>query len=505
MDTANVTARRGSAAAMVSFHAARDYVQPNPPRRSDTNSEYSFSFGPYQLFPRQRLLLKDGKPLQVGCKSLDILIALAERQGEVVGKRELLARAWPGVMVVEDGTLRVQMTCLRRALGDGSWIRTVAGRGYCLVADEGSPESTAVSGCDVEVHHTPQLPLHLDRMIGRSDDIRKISTLLEMKRFVTILGAGGVGKTTTAVSVGHAQIASFAGAVHLLDLGRITEARLLPGALASLFALSVQSDDPTPELLEYLRDRRMLLIFDSCEHLIEQAAVLIERIFHGAPQVSILATSREMLRVDGEHVYRLSGLECPRDDDGQSAKRVFSFAGPRLFADRVEASGYQFELSDADASAVAWICRKLDGIALAINLAAARAQIFGLSEVSGSLESQRWLLWRGQRTALPRHQTMAATVEWSYGLLSEAEQAMLRSLAIFDGAFSLDAAREIARHSLADPSDDLLIIDKLVAKSYRLLNATRAFALEKLQHLGEFDATAAKAREYASGRQTASP
>lgn len=255
----------------------------------------------------------------------------------------------------------------------------------------------------------------------------------------------------------------------------------------------------------------MLLIFDSCEHVIESVATLTERIFHEAPQVSILATSREVLRVEGEHVYRLSALECPLETDEQSAERVLSFAAPRLFVKRVVASGYQFELADADAPAVAQICRKLDGLALAINVAAAQAGTFGLCEIAHSLETRSWLLWRGRRTALPRHQTIAATLDWSYDLLSEAEQAVLRRLSVFKGFFTLDAAREIARQSSSDPSHDLHIIDRLVAKSlisfevsdgvtlYRLLNSTRAYAFEKLRHRGEFDEIATSLRGSLAG------
>ncbi|MET0674614.1 MAG: hypothetical protein ABW175_02335 [Bradyrhizobium sp.] len=323
------------------------------------------------------------------------------------------------------------------------------------------------------------------------------------KRFVTVHGPGGAGKTTAAVAVGHAQLASFEGAVHFLDLGQVSEARLLPAALGQLFGLSIQSGDPVAELLAFLNDRRILLIFDSCEHLIEPVAVMAERIFHEAPQVSILATSREILRVQGEHVYRLSALGCPGQADERSAERVLAFAAPRLFVERVVASGYHFELTDNNALAVAEICRKLDGLALAINVAAAQVGTFGLGEIACSLETRVWLLWRGRRTALPRHQTIAATLDWSYNLLSEAERAVLRRLSVFQGVFTLDEAmREIAHQSAYDPSSDLHTIDTLIAKSlisfevsngvtfYRLLNSTRTYALEKFQHRDRFDGVA---------------
>ena len=506
MLTASATTQQVSATAeRAPFFPVPEAAQADTREQKDTGSDYYFSFGAYQLFPRRRLLLKAGKPVQVGTRALEILILLAERRGDVVSKEELIAYAWPG-MTVEDGGLRVHIAGLRKALGDGigdtCYIKTVLGRGYWLVAPVSRQESTgeSSSGITERPDRAPRLPLQLDRMIGRTDAVRKISELLEAKQFVTVVGPGGVGKTTTAISVGHAQLASFEGAVYLLDLGQITEPHLLPGALASVLGLSLQSGDPMPALLEFLRGRRALLIFDSCEHLIESVATLAERIFLGAPQVSILATSREILRVDGEHAYRLSGLECPPEEDDQSSERVVSFAAPRLFINRVAANGYELELTDADAAVVARICRRLDGLALAIDVAATHVQTFGLSQIASYLETGSWLFWRGRRTALPRHRTIAATIDWSFDLLSEAEQAALQGLSVFKGFFTLDAAREIARHGLPDPSLDLHVIDKLVAKSlisveagdglarYRLLNSTRAYALEKLRHRGEFEA-----------------
>jgi predicted ATPase/DNA-binding winged helix-turn-helix (wHTH) protein len=505
----SVTARQVSAAATrVPYFSLLEHAPGQAPAPRDTASEHCLSFGPFQLFPRRRLLLKAGKPLPVGSKALEILILLAEHQGDVVSKKELMAHAWPG-LTVEEGGLRVHVAGLRKALGDGigdtRYIMSVPGRGYCLVApaSRGEPMVESGWGEEIRLDPAPRLPLRLCRMIGHADDVPRIAKLLEAKRFVTVHGPGGVGKTTAAVSVGHAQLASFAGAVHFLDLGQITEPHLLPAALASVFGLSIQSSDPTPALLAFLRDRRILLIIDSCEHLIEQVAALTEQIFREAPQVSILATSREVLRVEGEHVYRLAALQCPSDQDEQSAERVLSFAAPRLFVERVVASGHQFELTDADASVVAQICRKLDGLALAINFAATQAGTFSLCEIAYSLETKMWLLWRGLRTALPRHRTMAATLDWSYDLLSQAEQAMLQRLAIFKGCFTLDAALAIAQQGSLDSSldslHDLHIFDELVAKSlisfevrdgvtrYRLFNSTRAYALEKLRHRGEFD------------------
>ncbi|MBR0961937.1 ATP-binding protein [Bradyrhizobium japonicum] len=468
-------------------------TQANVPAQSSAAKDF-FAFGPYRLFPRQRLLLKDGNALPIGNRSLEILILLAERQGEVVGKNELIARVWPGINI-DEGGLRVQVAGLRKALGDGldgaCYIKTVAGRGYCLVATTGHLESTGALARGKERGQAQRLPLPLARMVGRDNDVRMVSDLLRTTRFVTVHGPGGVGKTTAAIAVAHDQLASFQGDIHFLDLAKITEPHLLPVALASSFGLTAPSSDPNAAMLEFVRDRRMLLIFDSCEHLIDAAAALIEKILREAPEIRVLATSRETLRADGEHVYRLSGLECPSVEDEQSAERLFSHPALSLFIDKVAASGHQFELTESNAQIVAKICRRLDGVALAINLAAMRVPAFGLSQIVGSLETNTWLFWQGHRTALPRHQTMAASIDWSYSLLEEDEKAVLHHLSAYGEPFTLDAACEAARQVLPTPFDDLLVIDKLITKSlisfeageglarYRLLNSIRSYALER--------------------------
>jgi predicted ATPase/DNA-binding winged helix-turn-helix (wHTH) protein len=512
MTADTVTTNEVTAASAVSHsNALSEAAQANAPEPKSAAQDF-FAFGPYRLCPRQRLLLRDGKPLPIGNRSLDILILLAERQGEVIGKHELIARVWPGI-TIDEGGLRVHVAGLRRALGDGigdaCYIKTVAGRGYCLVATDSraEPAREISRNTEIRVVQTPQLPLPSGGIVGRSDDVRKVSDLLETTRFVTVHGPAGVGKTTVAVAVAHAQLAAFHGNVHFLDLGKIAEPRLLPAALASVFGLSIQPGDPTAAVLEVLRDRRLLLIFDSCEHVIEPVTTLIEAILREAPQVSILATSRETLRADGEHVHRLSGLECPTIRDERSAERIFARPAPGLLVRKVVASGHQFELTEANALIVAKICRRLDGLALAINLAAARVSAFGLSRIASSLETNAWLFWQGQRTALPRHQTMAAAIDWSYNLLDEDEKTVLHHLSAFRDCFALDAACEAARRVLRAPSDDLLVIDRLITKSlisleagegvarYRLLNSTRTYALEKMRSKAELTAAEPRLRQ----------
>lgn len=451
------------------------------------------SFGPFSLVAGERLLMKEGAPVEVGARTLDTLIALVSRPNEVVSKRDLMARVWPDV-TVDEGSLRFHIAGLRKALGDGKdgarYITTLAGRGYCFVApisrssDRGNRQPAVAANLP-----RGNLPSRLIRMIGRDDGVRMLSTELPTARFVTIVGAGGVGKTTVAVAAGHDLAEDFAGAVLFVDLGALSDPYLVAASLASMLGLSVQSDDPIPSLVAYLRDKRILLILDTCEHLIETAAALAERIFVAAPQVHILATSREALRVEGEHVYRIPPLAVPPDDPELSAADALKFPAAQLFMERAITSGARLELSDANAAIVAGICRKLDGLPLAIELAAGRVGTYGLQQTAALLEQRLTLLWQGQRTAPPRQKTLQAMLDWSFELLSELERVVLRRLAVFVGDFTIEAALSVVPSANVDEGLVFGAIDSLVAKSmvaarplgammrYRLLDLTRAYAL----------------------------
>jgi predicted ATPase len=327
-------------------------------------------------------------------------------------------------------------------------------------------------------------------MIDREEDIEKLSIQINTYRFVTIVGSGGIGKTTVAVAIAHQLRAVFNGAVLFVDLSMLSDPRLVATGVASTLGLSVQSEDVIPGLIAYLRDKRLLLVLDTCEHLIESVAALAAMIFSAAPLVHILATSRETLQVHGERVYRLDPLACPPDDGTLSADVARTFPATQLFVERAMASGAQLSLDDAETAIVANICRKLDGVALAIELAARRVDVYGLSQTAALLDQRLAQLWVGSRTAPPRQRTLQATLDWSYGLLSEAERSVLRRLAIFVGNFSLDAALIVAASDSLDEAAVFAAIDSLVAKSmittrsfgaamrYRLLDTTRAYALD---------------------------
>jgi predicted ATPase/DNA-binding winged helix-turn-helix (wHTH) protein len=460
-------------------------------------------FGPFRLSATRRLLERDGRPVQLGGRALDILIALAERPGEVVAKRDLMVRVWSDVSV-DEGALRVHMVTLRKMLGDGQdgarYVANVPGRGYALVVPIAPAEDPGQSPAIPEDRPQHNLPPRLARMVGRHDTADEIAAQLMARRFVTIVGPGGIGKTTLAVGIAHDLLSSqFDGVVHFVDLSVLHDPRLAASTVAAVVGLATQLADPADDLLVYLRDRRMLLVLDSCEHVIDAVSLLAERIFLEAPQIRILATSREPLRVEGEHVRRLFPLDYPPDVAGLTAAEAMTFPSVQLFVGRVAASTGEYVLTDDDAPVAADICRKLDGIALAIEFAAGRVNAYGVREVAALLDNRFDLLSKGRRTAPHRHQTLNATLDWSYDLLSEAERKVFRRLSVFVGFFTLEAGQAVSIGNGIREAEAAEAIGGLVEKSlisvdvagaaarYRLFDTTRAYARDKLLQSGEFD------------------
>src|SRR5580704_17549593 len=470
--------------------------------RRNRQSKDVLSFGPFSLFAAERLLKKAEEPIPLGGRALDILIALAERPGEVVTRKDLISTVWPDV-TVEEANLRFQIAALRKALGDGRdgarYISNIAGRGYCLVAPvtrSSAKQPVPVTGI-TSTKRLKKLPPRLARMVGRDDTVRALAEQLQLSRFVSIVGAGGIGKTTVAISVAHALIDGFHDAVFFIDLAALRDPQLVPTAVASALGLTVQTQDPLVGLLAFIGDRKILFVLDNCEHVISVAAALAERVVSEAPQAHILATSREALRVEGEHVHVLYSLECPPEDAGLTALEALRYPAAQLFMERAAASGYGAALSDIDAPIVARSCRRLDGVALAIELAASRVGSLGIRGTAELLENRFSLLWHGRRTALPRHETLNAMLDWSHSLLSEREKVVLCRLSAFVGDFTLQAAGSVASETEVDEADATDAVASLVAKSlvsttvinestyYRLLDTTRAYAAAKLGARGE--------------------
>ena len=458
----------------------------------------AISFGPFRLFPKSRLLEKEGAPLHVGGRALDILIFLAERPGEVIDKRELVKRVWADVNV-DEGSLRFHVAALRKALGDtgksARYVVNVPGRGYCFVASfaQAAPQAAPSTA---EIALPRSLPAQLAKMIGREEVVEKISSGLSLHRFMTVVGPGGIGKTAIAVTVGHRRSQDFGGRVFFVDFSPLRDASHIATTIASALGLTISSEDPTPALLTFLKTGPTLLIFDSCEHVLDALAPLVEHIVREAPQLRVLATSRESFRSEGERIFRLFPLDCPPERDDLDVADVLAYPAAQLFVERIAQSSGPFQLSAEEAPLVASICRRLDGIALAIELAAGRVNAYGIAGTASLLDSRFSLQWRGRRTAVPRHQTLAAALDWSYDLLPAAESATLRRLSVFAGPFAPEAAAAVAAGDGLSASETLEAIDSLVTKSlispsgsralrYRLLDTTRTYALAKLHELGE--------------------
>ena len=472
--------------------------------QSTAAGKRAFSFGPFRFLPAQQLLLEGEAPVRLSSRALEILAALVERRGDLVSKGDLMARAWPNTFV-EDGNLKVHVAALRRALGEGQpgrrYVATVSGRGYRFVApvEVYEPEMPPphFGGASQRAHNLPASPT---RAIGRADTINVLQRELARYRFVTVVGPGGIGKTTVALAVAEALIDAYEHSVRFVDLAPLQDPHFIPSSLASALGLTLQSENTVAGILACLRDKQMLIVLDSCEHVIDAAASVAEQIITAGAGLHVLATSREALRAKGERVHRLPPLESPPSSSKLTAARALIFPAVQLFVERAAAIVDGFQLTDADAPVVADICRNLEGIALAIELAATRIDAFGIRELAALLNDRFRLLQHGTRTALTRHRSLAAALDWSYEFLPELERIILRRLSVFAGAFTLESAGAVAGRAGITSAEVIEGVANLVAKSlvsadisgavvqYRLLDTTRVYALQKLTASGELEA-----------------
>src|ERR1700722_12996199 len=438
--------------------------------------EHTFAFGPFRLLPTQRLLLEGDIPVRLGSRAFDILAALVERSGEVVAKEELIARAWPQTFV-EDTNLKMQVSALRRALGDGQgghrYVVTVPGRGYNFVAPVHHEEpARAALPPTVRAASVHNLPHAMTRMIGREEAVAALVSRLSRQRLVTVVGPGGIGKTTVALAVAERMIADYEHGVWLVDLAPLGDPRLVPSTVATVLGLEVHTKNPLSGLIAALWDRRMLLLLDNCEHVIDAAAGLAVAILSGAPGVNISATSREPFGVPGEREYHLAALGLPKASSKLTAAEAAASPAVQLFVERVTAIVEDFVLTDANAPAVAEICRRLDGLPLAIEFAAPRIEVLGVEGLAARLDDSLQLLGPRRRTTMPRHRTMRAVVDWSYGLLNEDEQSFFNALGIFAGGFTVEAAAAVVPDAAETPCSAIDYLAELVAKSLVVVDAS---------------------------------
>lgn len=467
---------------------------------SSGSSDQALTFGQFRLFRTRKQLLDGERPVRLGGRALDLLIALVDRAGDVVSREELEACVWPKA-IVEETSLRAHISALRRALGEGlngaRYITNVPGRGYCFVAPVGIMPGAAHAPLTDSTRPRNNLPARLTPTVGRSKEIGAMSELLGHRRMVTIAGPGGMGKTTIALAVADEMLQVYEHGVWFVDLAPVSDPRLLTSTLAVALDVGVSSSATIEQWGVAIGERHMLIILDNCEHIIEAAASLAVALLKCARGVSILATSREPLNIEGEWVYRLASLDAPPDSDRLTVEHAMEYPAAQLFVQRAMANSDRFELVDEDAPVLADICRRLDGLPLAIELAAARIDGLGMQELSRRLDDPLRLLTRGRRTAAPRHKTLRALLDWSFDLLVPAEQSVLCRLAAFKGGFTLDSACAVASADEFGADEVVECVLGLTTKSliaadasgdvirYRLPAATHAYALERLSLAGQ--------------------
>lgn len=478
-------------------------------------------FGHFALEPAQRRLLADGQPVSLGARAFDLLVILVARAGQLVSKHELLTLVWPG-LVVEENNLQVQVSLLRKLLGPSA-LATIPGRGYrfelpveAVVGDArlAKPASPAASLAPASTNTTEatatpmpervatNVPPRSSTLYGRDPDLEAVKALLARHVVVTIAGAGGIGKTRVAQMVA-AQLAveraaDFPDGVWWVELAPLMDGAHVVAAVARVLDTQLGPDrTPLATIAAVLAPQRALLVLDNCEHVMDAAASLVDTACAAAPGLRVLATSQETLKATDEHVYRLGALVVPAIDATEDVQRS---GAVELFAARAGAVDPRFVLTAHNIQAVIEICRRLDGIPLAIELAAARVPLLGVEGLRARLDERFSVLTAGARAVLRRHQTLRATLEWSHALLTPDEQTVFRRLGIFAGSFTLEAAQHVARDTKIDGWAALDHLGALVDKSlvlaegdpvprYRLLETTRAYALERLGEAGETEST----------------
>jgi predicted ATPase/DNA-binding winged helix-turn-helix (wHTH) protein len=462
-------------------------------------------FGRFKVVRQRRELLADGRPVELGGRAFDTLMALIDARGTVLDKDQLMSLVWPD-RVVEENNLAAQIAVLRKVFGaDRHLIRTVAGRGYQFTGEIRATPATSAGPSPAS--RMTNLPEAVSELIGREAELEEVAALVTEHRLVSLIGAGGIGKTRLSLEVARHLLPRFPDGVFVAELGPVSSPELVPATVASAFGLTHVAADVSPEhVAGAVGAKKLLLIIDNCEHVIEAATGMAEALLRASPGVALLATSREPLRVSGEYVYRVPPLDVPAEDN-RDMQDVFRHGAVRLFVSRAHAAEPRYVAEGRVAAATAAICRRLDGIPLAIELAATRIVGFGVDGVAARLDDRFRLLTGGSRTLL-RHQTMRATLDWSYELLSESERVVLRRLGVFVGTFTLDAVSAVATSADIPASDIADSVANLVSKSllsadvsgvivrYRLLETTRAYAREKLLGSAEFDNCARRHAEY---------
>jgi non-specific serine/threonine protein kinase len=459
------------------------------------------------LDAQRRQVRRDGLEVRLSPKAFDLLKLLAEHDDRAFSKSELHEHLWPKTFV-SDGSLTILIAEIRNVLGDNAqrpkYVRTVQRFGYAFCTKVStSPTQRPKSGPLVPNN----LPKERTRFIGRETELAQCARLFAESRLLTITGIGGSGKTRLAIRLAESLLQSYPDGIWFVDLSPLRDASRVAEAIGATFAVS---EEPGKGLLEtlvhHVREKRLMLVLDNCEHLLDACGALVDALLRTADDVQVLATSRESLGIQGERIFSLRPLGVP-SGTGFNLEDVKSSEAVRLFMERAQIVDRAFVLDAQSAQPVGEICRRLDGIPLAIELAAARVKMLSVDEINSRLDDRLRLLTGGKR-ALPRHQTLRAAFQWSYDLLTLEEQRLFRLLAVFAGGWTLEAATAVWSKS-ADQFEVLDLMTYLVDKSlvtierladgttrYRMLETSRQFAQEKLDEVSESEGARARHLKY---------
>jgi predicted ATPase len=446
-----------------------------------------------------------GEPVRLGSRAFDILELLIDKNGVLVSKEEIMRHVWPDT-IVEENSLHVHIAAIRRAFGvERELIVTVPGRGYRLT---GVKRLSGVGAADLgeavlagSGGYPHNLALHVSALVGRQCDVAEVLSAIEHTQIVTLVGSGGIGKTRLAVEAARQALPRFPDGVAFVSLAPVSDPRFVLDALATALGMKISSFCLSlAHIAHEMSGKRLLILLDNCEHVIEAAATMAEVLAAAGDGMRVLATSREALRARGEVLYQVPPLDVPAREN--PTYDVLQTGAVQLFLARARALDPHFSSDERSVFLIGEVCRYLDGIPLAIELAAARAAVFGSEVLAARLDDSLRILSGGCRTGLPRHQTLKATLDWSYRLLDDIERTNLRWLGVFVDAFTFDSVCHIGASRGLTQAEVMEALGGLVSKSlvirtdasllprYRLLATTRAYALQQLDDHGERDAAA---------------
>jgi predicted ATPase/DNA-binding winged helix-turn-helix (wHTH) protein len=472
----------------------------------------AWSFGNFTLLADRRLLMAGGAPVRLGGRALDILIALVEYAGQFVTRDELIARIW-GERVVEEINLRVQVAAVRRVLGDEGgehpqFILNVPARGYCFVAPVTRSGEVLAPPSDERKAMVLRTPL--TTLVGREQSVAELGKQLLNCRSVTVVGTGGIGKSASAVRVAAEAAPRYRDGVCHVDLCGIADGRIATTRIAEAIGMSSGRQQGDDSLVSALHESHLLLLLDGCEGVVDMVAMLAQEILAEAPGVDLLATSREPLRIPGEQVHRLGPLAIPSTGTLSTLESVLEFSSVQLFSERAYAASGNFDPTSVDAGLMMDICRRLDGVPLAIELAAHRVEHLGLAGILAQLDDGFDILVDERRADEPHQQSLGASFDWSFANLTSDERCVLCRLSAFAGDFSLASGAHLASFAV-DDGHVRELIGQLANKSlvsvdtgargvrYRLLGATRAYARVQLRARDDHEATLRRHAELTVG------